>query len=324
MLQPDSQHSFVGLGPRYGASVLKAPSNFAHGQRRRMNALAIGLNVFLPWLLFCAVFGVISFNVKIGSYPQVALTPFVLVLGVVAVVITAGLAIKYKRTRVHGWTEGEPTWLMFASVAMALALVLGFVFGDMNYFYNYQAYGDESSLNTFEKVNPAKDKGEALMDAGRVYFTEGTKLDFQKAMSFRNGNLYCVAPIVLGNDTLASYDFWAAGVDCCAGGDASDFRCGEFNNPNARAGLRLMKDEDRPFFRLAVQQAESAYYIEAAHPLFFQWVQDPVSQVDSYRDHCFMYFLLGICSHFVFNSFCVACAVLGFSKIGRFYGPDQH
>ena len=47
-----------------------------------------------------------------------------------------------------------------------------------------------------------------------------------------------------GEAPLSTYDFWAVGVNCC--GAAADFKCGEFSNPKAHAGLRLMSDEQRP------------------------------------------------------------------------------
>merc|ERR1719345_356910 len=158
-----------------------------------------------------------------------------------------------------------------------------------------------------------------MMDGGQLMFTEGSKLDLSMSMGFKNLELYCVAPIVGGSDPkhISSYDFWAVGMNCCSGSKA-DFHCGEFNNPRAAAGLRLMRDDQRAFFRLAVQQAEAAYNIKAAHPLFFYWMQDPVAEMNSYRDDGFKYYLLGIFTHFSFNLFCVVCAVVGFSKIGRY------
>ena len=38
---------------------------------------------------------------------------------------------------------------------------------------------------------------------------------------------------------------------------------GEYNNPGAHSGLRLLDDEQRPFYRLAVEQAEAAYSLKA-------------------------------------------------------------
>ncbi len=95
----------------------------------------------------------------------------------------------------------------------------------------------------------------------QVYFADNTRLDTSRSMGFKNLDLYCVAPIVNGNSALESYDFWAIGLNCCSG-VSSDFRCGEWNNPHARSGLRLMRDDQRPFFRLAVQQAAAAHKLK--------------------------------------------------------------
>jgi len=155
------------------------------------------------------------------------------------------------------------------------------------------------------------------MDAGRISFSEGSKLDLSRSMGFKNLDLYCVAPIVSGNDPkhIASYDFWAVGLNCCSGSRA-DFHCGEFNNPRAAAGLRLMRDDQRAFYRLAVQQAEAAYNIKSHHPLFFIWMHDPIAAVAAYMDEGYKYYLLGIFAHFIFQLFLVACACMIFSKMG--------
>jgi hypothetical protein len=272
-----------------------------------MNVAAIGVNIIAPWIVFCVVYAALSFFLH---YQRPMLAWLTVVAGLGAAGLTMFLAYR-ARTR-----NQDPMWYTFSTLALIIAVVLGATMGDMNFWYNMQPFYDIENLNTYPSVNPAREKGQQLMDAGRVYFAEGTILDPRKAMGFKNLDLYCVAPIVSGQQQLASYDFWAVGINCCSG-VSSDFRCGEFNNPQARSGLRLMRDDQRPFFRLAVQQAEAAYNIKSTHPLFFYWLQDPVAQMNSYRADGFKYYLLGIFSHFAFNIFCVVCAVLGFSKIGQ-------
>jgi len=288
---------------------VKGPSGiFMPGKRRRINLVAVCLNLFLPWFLFSTVFAVLSFNFH---YQHPSFAWMIVGLAFCIVIITALLAFRtHKRDR-------DPMWYIFAFIAFLIAALFGMVLGDMNFWYNMQPFYDIENLNTYPSVNPAEDKGQALMDAGRVYFADGVFLDLKRSIGFKNLDLYCVAPIVKGQDQLASYDFWAVGLNCCSG-VSSDFRCGEFNNLHARSGLRLMRDDQRPFFRLAVQQAEAAYNIKATHPLFFYWMQDPVAEMNSYRDDGFKYYLLGIFTHFAFNLFCVICAIIGFSKIGRY------
>lgn len=290
-----------GMEARASASV------FTPGKRRRMNLVAICLNIFLPWFMFSSLYAAMSFSFH---YQRPAVTWLLVFLGV-CVVFLAGLMAVQARKK-----DRDPMWYTFATIALALAVVLAVILGDMNFSYNMQPFYDIENLNTYPSVNPAREKGQQLMDAGRVYFADGAMLDMRKAMGFKNLDLFCVTPIVHGEDQLASYDFWAVGINCCSGVSA-DFRCGEFNNPHARSGLRLMRDDQRPFFRLAVQQAEAAYNIKATHPLFFYWMQDPVAEMNAYRDDGFKYYLLGIFTHFAFNLFCVVIAVVGFSKIGR-------
>jgi len=278
------------------------------GKKKRINLVAVSLNVFLPWIVFCTLFAVLSFSFH---YQHPTLAWLCVGFGLLLVLIAFGMAYRAKKQ-----LDRDPSWYLFSAITLFTAVVLAAVFGDMNFWYNMQPYYDIENLNTYPSVNPATEKGQQLMDAGRVYFADGTRLDGTKAMGFKNLDLYCVAPIVNGNQVLDSYDFWAVGLNCCSG-VSSDFRCGEFNNPHARSGLRLMRDDQRPFFRLAVQQATAAYSLKSTHPLFFYWLQDPVSEMNSYRDDGFKYYLLGIFTHFAFNLFCVTVAVVGFSRIGQ-------
>lgn len=308
------RYGFHGYGAAAASEPpLKAPTGFMLGDRRRLNVIPICLNLFVPWILFSSLYAVMSFSIHYHS-PQLA--EMICIIGGIIVLIAGVFAYLAWTKRQENLQNRDPTWFIFGFLALLIGWILGMVFGSINFTYNMQPYYDVLNLSSYPSVNPAKEKGQQLMDGGRVYFTEGSVLDRTKSMSFKNLDLYCVAPIVNTKEPLTSYDFWAVGLNCCSS-TTSDFRCGEFNNPHARSGLRLMRDDQRPFFRLAVQQAEAAYNIRATHPLFYHWTPDPVAEINSYRDDGFKYFLLGVFTHFLFNMFCVACAVVGFSKIGR-------
>jgi len=311
-------------GPNgYVATAMPQKGPFVRGIRQRLNFVAILTSLFVPWLLFCFMYWAMSFSLH---YRNSFLCFFVVFLGF-CVVVAIGLAAfdAMKKKRGGGtpfFVDGDvrshsPTWLVFLAVTCLVAWLLGVIAGDVNYFNHMEPYYDVSNLNTYPNVDPSVMRGQQLMDAGRIMFSPGTTLDLSRSMGFKNLDLYCVAPIVAGSDTkhISSYDFWAVGTNCCSGSRA-DFHCGEFNNPRAAAGLRLMRDDQRAFFRLAVQQAEAAYNIKAHHPLFFHWMKDPIAEVTAYMDEGYKYFLLGIFTHFIFQLFLVACACLVFSKMG--------
>jgi len=282
-------------------------------QRRRMNLVAICQNLLLPWLFFSGITAVMGFSVH---YNHKMITYMIVVFCFIAVVFVGVMAIAYMRKKRAG-TAKYHTWMVFLFLALAVAWLAGVIYGDMIFYYHMQPFYDLQNLNTYPDVDPSYMKGQQLMDGGSVFFRQGTLLDLKRSMGFKNLDLYCVAPITMGLQPLASYDFWAVGMNCCSGNYA-DFHCGEFNNPNARSGLRLMHDDQRPFYRLAVQQAEALYNLKATHPLFFIWVQDPQAETVAYKDNGYRTYILGMFGHFIFNLFCVVVASYGFAKMGYY------
>lgn len=310
-------------GPMVAGPSMSQKGPFIRGQRQRLNVLAILVSLFMPWLLFCFMYWTMSFSLHYKN-PFVCYLLVLLGLCVVAIVGVLALnAVKKKNEATGNFLHGgdasyhEPTWLIFLCATCFMAWLLGVLGGDVNFFNHMEPYYDVSNLNTYPNVDPSRMRGQQLMDAGRIMFTPNTSLDLSRSMGFKNMELYCVAPIVSGSDPkhIPSYDFWAVGMNCCSGNRA-DFHCGEFNNARAGAGLRLMRDDQRAFFRLAVQQAEAAYNIRADHPLFFYWMQDPIAEVMAYQDEGYKYYLIGIFTHFIFQLFLVVIACMAFSKMG--------
>lgn len=285
---------------------------FQRGTRRRLNGQALWTSLLAPWLLFTVLFGLLSFPIH---YSNPGVVYFVLALGLAAV-IGVGVYAYMRRTARNQSAEIEPSWLIFLVMALVLAWMLGVGLGILNYTVNTLPYQQMTHLNSYADVDPAVQRGAQLMDAGSVIFTETTRLDLEKSMGFKNQETYCVAPIVQGNATLASYDFWAVGSDCCSG-RKNDFHCEGAKNPRVHSALRLIPSTSRPYYRLAVQQAEATYKIRANHPLFFYWVEDPLERIDSWKDAAANGFLTGMFSFLLLQAFLVAVATLFFSRMGK-------
>jgi hypothetical protein len=313
-----SKTQFYG-GTKTNTDGLPTDPRFVRRQRQRMNLLAVGQCLFIPWLLFCFSYAITAFKMHY-SQPAWCWT----LIGVFAfITVIAGMgAVGSIRAKLKQDESREPTWFVFLFVTMAIALICGVVFGNMTFWSFMQKYYDYKSLNDYQLVDVARTRGEQLMDAGSVSFTQGSGLDLRKSMGFKNLDVYCVAPITVTNANfmrteLNNYDFWAVGTNCCSG-DYTDFHCGEFDNPKARSGVRLLEDESRAFYRLAVQQAESVYHVKANHPLFFYWAEEPSVEIESWRAEGYKFAFIGMLAHFCWQFLCVVLGVHGFSKMGHY------
>mmetsp|Transcript_43950 Transcript_43950/g.71229 ORF Transcript_43950/g.71229 Transcript_43950/m.71229 type:complete len:320 (+) Transcript_43950:81-1040(+) len=302
------QPGYGGYQDTYAAN--KSP--FGRSQRKTVNLAALAMCLLLPWLLFTAVFTVHALTMQYDDKDLVQ----VIDMAAVAWVVLLGYSAFQNWRR----EDGQPLWYIFLFASSALALFLAITLGNVNYVTNTVPFLDAGNMNDYMNVSPKEYKGNQLMDAGRIHFSADAKLDLTKSMGFKNLDTYCVVPITVGStaggpEQLENYDFWAIGTNCCSG-HVADFHCGEYNNVAAHAGLRLMKDEMRSYFRLAVQQAEAAYNIKANHPIFLYWMQDPQTEIIAYHSAAHANWLLGVFVALAVQLLLVVLATVAFAKLG--------
>jgi len=262
-------------------------------RRQRVNIVPLLNAMFLPWVLLLVIFSVNSFALHYRF-------PFTVFMFNVGVLISC-LLFAYSSFTADR-PEREAFYPTYLGVAFVFAVVVGWLLGDLNFWFHMQPCYNIEHLATYTNVDPSTTtmksgnvvptRGKRYQDAGKVYFNHDSFIDVSRSMSFKMGELYCVAPIVNKNcKKNCGYDFWAVGINCCAE-DYTDFRCGEYNNPSAKNGLRLMHDELRPNFRLAVLEAEGVHKIISTHPIFFYWLQDPVKEMAHMKHQGYKGFVL--------------------------------
>lgn len=260
----------------------------------RMNVVSIIGSFLLPCLVFTLTTSVLSFELRY-LHPELAWG----IVGMEAVLVLwlAHLArVDLYRDTIQA-PRREPTWYVFLAATVALAWVTGMLHGQTIYSHYMKSYYDLTNLNSYQALDINKVPGSLVLDAGYIVFDDKAYLDLERFASFTDGDTYCVAPVVAG-EKLVSYDFWVVGMNCC--GDTGkerapeNFNCGESSNPNARAGVRLMDDSKRAYYNLAVQQAIAEFHIQARAPQFFEWVEDPLADLDAESSDGYMYHLFGV------------------------------
>mmetsp|Transcript_39523 Transcript_39523/g.92972 ORF Transcript_39523/g.92972 Transcript_39523/m.92972 type:complete len:327 (+) Transcript_39523:126-1106(+) len=293
------------LGVPYGSLSPPPP------QRTRMNGLGFAAAVLCPWFMFTLVCLLVSMEVH-DQKPEIVY--FCVGLSLIVPVLFGIRLYHMKLVQGHDRSSSsEQTWMSFMTASMVLATAVGFGFGFANYRQNMAHYADYMNLASYTGVDPSRAEGGAYLDAGAIVFNNETTIDYARSIGFKDDRMYCVAPITAGNYKLASYDFWAVGVDCCSGfpggfGCFDDSR--HLDGHPVRSGRRFMEPIDyQRYFRLAVNQAEVEFGFSSKHPVFFYWEQDPQNVIQSYWWNGFHWCCIGIALYLVFQ-FAIALLVL--------------
>jgi len=207
----------------------------------------------------------------------------VLLVAVVVLVVALAAVQKY---RLH---KPCRSWVSLA-VVLPCSYALGLFFGEQ--YWNKALIGAYTwnDMATYVNIDPARDRGQSFMDAGTVYFRDGAYVLKSHSIAFRNGHVYCVAPIVRADPNAThlkkvngfalpqsgTVDFWAVGVDCC-GEEGNEFHCADADSPYARSGVRALDEMARSMYLLGVQEWSATTGLPVRHPLFFSWVLDPIA-----------------------------------------------
>mmetsp|Transcript_20198 Transcript_20198/g.44795 ORF Transcript_20198/g.44795 Transcript_20198/m.44795 type:complete len:299 (-) Transcript_20198:91-987(-) len=244
------------------------------------------ISLVVPPLIFWTVAYAIGFWVR-RDYPRL----LSVIIGLWSLVPIVFFLIYLRRTAANKKTR----WYVWIAVGSAIALLGGCLLGDMLWWQNSFSYYRFHDLATYVNIDPESDRGQTFMDAGEVYFASGTRVDVHRAVAFKQRDVYCAAPICSeelsspppGEDpqppAAGTQDWWAVGVNCCEP-TGLGFQCEAAGNRLARSGLRLLRDDLRPMFKMAVDQWQSKNGIPVKHPLFFYWVQDPKMQINSFMN----------------------------------------
>jgi hypothetical protein len=292
-------------GPRQRRSV------FVPEQKMRMNIVAMILSVFVPWGMYVMISGTATFCM-VYTRPLRAYCAY----GCAASLCGILCYIAYRARR----DTPDPTWYSYLAAATTIFCFVAAASGEVTCEVEVRPWLQLNSLGYRRGVDASRVGGENVMDVGIIQFNAGNAIDPDKTYHFKNGALYCVAPIVTNFSApeTQSYDFWVVGKDCCAIG-TSDFRCGAWFGNQPKSGLRILDNSDLIYYRLAVQQAEGTYNIMAKHPIFLTWSLDPAKALSVENRSTFRNYLFGNGVAFVVAILFMVLASVRFAFIGR--GP---
>lgn len=282
-------------------TLLSAEAHHLLSKRSRQGqrGLDIAATAVLSSLAFAFNFLALGFEVRYESfYAAVLVGPGIsfllfLVLSIVAFA-------RYRRRRpIRGF--------LAVLIGGTIGSLAGIAAASKEYWEYAGQFFAYKEMASYVNVDPSVEVGQSFMDAGVVYFRDGTSVLKNSAIAFHNSDTYCVAPIIrqasataAGSNPSGTVDWWAVGTNCC-GESGNTFSCAEAGSNMARSGLRLLSDSDRSMYLLAVQQWSAKSGVPALHPLFFEWVSDPIVEVQRHMQTAWDIFFLALFTFVLFS-----------------------
>eukprot|EP00928_Gymnodinium_smaydae_P022395 TRINITY_DN18828_c0_g1_i1.p1 TRINITY_DN18828_c0_g1~~TRINITY_DN18828_c0_g1_i1.p1 ORF type:complete len:449 (+),score=88.60 TRINITY_DN18828_c0_g1_i1:86-1432(+) len=271
--------------------------------------------VWLPWLLLIWV--MLLFLCLRHFSAQLAHG-----LALVVAIFSVGLIVTWLCGRVS--RAGLPLPVL-GGLCLA-SVVLGACFGTMGWNNMWRQYWWTRTGAVYDSVAADTPAG-ARSDAAVLNFGPDTLVDVSRSAGYRDGSIYCVAPIVSPATAssltgLTRVNYWAIGVDCCQ--SFGGFTCGDSRNYKGATGV-VMLDDGFPCpgcnadeFRKAIAKAEAEHdLVSSPAVLMVRWAQS----ADAVQNHQLWQALgfLTVVTLLTFPIFYLAAYLFWYKGIGR--GP---
>jgi len=273
---PMEEEYFPGTSGMATQSLLRMEET----KRAQMDGLII--NIFTPMLFFVIVEAVFTFC---GNNS---------VLCGLLVVVFAGISVLFMCVPV---APEKPTqtrkFYLILGVICFFTTIIASLFGWYNWTRNMSRDAAHNGQRTYNNVLPTE-PALAHLDAGKIVFSPDSKLNLNFAVGYKDGSMYCVAPIIdaTGNSQNKG-QFFAAGQDCCEA--RGGFTCDDYNDPKAHSGLVYLKFDDyEPLdkFRLAAHEVAATHGVTVSEDaIFVKWVRDADTASDAYKNAGMSFFV---------------------------------
>jgi len=265
---------------------------------RRTQASGLCFNIFLPLIIFVTVEAMFTFFGDNGM----------LVWSVVFV--CAGISVFLMCMPVPPEKPSQiRKFYLILGVLCFFSMLIATLFGWYNWERNMSREAAHSGQRTYNNVLPTE-PALAHLDAGKIFFSPDSKLNLNLAVGYKDGSMYCVAPIMDSTGlSQTKGEYFAAGKDCCE--VRAGYTCDDYSDPQARSGLVYLKfDESASLekFRLAAHEIAATHGITVSEDaLFVKWVRDPDAAADVYQDAGVSFF---VGTSLVYGVLCVITAFM--------------
>lgn len=224
-------------------------------------------DLLLPWVLFSFILICFGF-----AYRQAY------VVAVLALVFCTALSLQL-------WLNSRGWPWRFLGIFSLLATYLGYIGGCHAYRHYLDAYYIYQGLPHYQNVLPASSPI-SYRDAGVIHFNAESMVEGARSVGYRNGDVYCAAPIVgkpIENHT-ALRGFWAVGTNCC--GMRARFFCDDTFTSGVHGGMVMLPEmsdgSDFEAYHTAARMAASIYGLPLPEELrFVRWLRDVDAEMDT-------------------------------------------
>eukprot|EP00746_Dinoflagellata_sp_MGD_P013613 gnl/MRDRNA2_/MRDRNA2_129480_c0_seq1.p1 gnl/MRDRNA2_/MRDRNA2_129480_c0~~gnl/MRDRNA2_/MRDRNA2_129480_c0_seq1.p1 ORF type:complete len:317 (+),score=33.66 gnl/MRDRNA2_/MRDRNA2_129480_c0_seq1:150-1100(+) len=225
--------------------------------------------IICPWLLFGGLSCLFIFVYHRHSDIVWITIFFLLVLSAISMTLT---------------TSRKGVAILFIGLLCLVSTITGTVSGLYNYHENMFAYWSYEDNGVYTNLTPSEPAA-AHKDAGKIFFSDAARVDTTKAVGYKDGPVYCVAPI-LDEVPIPKVQYWAVGQECCS--QRADFNCDDSWNPKAHSAVVMLESNQLlpshvDMYMKAVKLSEAVYdIVSVPDPIFVRWVAEPEVVEDEY------------------------------------------